>query len=167
MTLAISAGLLVCGAVYLLQRRELLRVILGFVLLGHAVNLILMAAGGSSARLAPFGTFDDTTGVGDPLPQAFVLTAIVIAFSITIFLLALAVTGDDDDDTAAGRRDGGARTDPLRSARRRFGRGRSEGARTEAERADVEPPDAADADADADSADSESTVSADTEEAGR
>jgi len=99
MTLAISAGLLVCGAVYLLQRRELLRVILGFVLLGHAVNLILFAAGGTDGRLFPFGTFTDTDGVADPLPQAFVLTAIVIAFSITIVLLALAVTGRDADDT--------------------------------------------------------------------
>ena len=99
MTLAISAGLLVAGAVYLLLRRELLRVILGFVLLGHAVNLILMASGGAAGRIAPFGTFDDTAGVADPLPQAFVLTAIVIAFSITIFLLSLAVTGEHDDDT--------------------------------------------------------------------
>ncbi|MFP7761360.1 sodium:proton antiporter [Marisediminicola sp. LYQ134] len=99
MTLAITAGVLVCGAVYLLLRRELLRVILGFVLLTHAVNLILFAAGGTANRDAPFGTFDDTAGVADPLPQAFVLTAIVIAFSITIFLLGLAVTGRVDDDT--------------------------------------------------------------------
>lgn len=99
MTLAISAGLLVCGAVYLLLRRELLRVILGFILLGHAVNLILMASGGAAGRTAPFGTFDDTAGVADPLPQAFVLTAIVITFAITIFLLSLATTGEHDDDT--------------------------------------------------------------------
>lgn len=99
MTLAISAALLVTGAVYLLQRRELIRVILGFVLLSHAVNLILMAAGGTSGRTAPFGTFTSTEGVADPLPQAFVLTAIVIAFSITIYLLTLAITGRRDDDT--------------------------------------------------------------------
>lgn len=99
MTLAISAGLLVTGAVYLMQRRELIRVILGFVLLGHAVNLILMAAGGTSGRTAPFGTFETTDGVADPLPQAFVLTAIVIAFSITIYLLTLAIVGERDDDT--------------------------------------------------------------------
>lgn len=99
MTLAISAGLLVTGAVYLMQRRELIRVILGFVLLSHAVNLILMAAGGTSGRTAPFGTFESTEGVADPLPQAFVLTAIVIAFSITIYLLTLAIVGERDDDT--------------------------------------------------------------------
>ncbi len=102
MTIAITAGVLVCGAVYLLQRRELLRAILGFILLGHAANLILFAAGGTDGRLFPFGTFTDTDGVADPLPQAFVLTAIVIAFSITIVMLALAVSGRRDDDT--GRR---------------------------------------------------------------
>ncbi|WP_430593186.1 cation:proton antiporter subunit C [Humidisolicoccus flavus] len=106
MTLAISAGLLVTGAVYLLQRRELLRVILGFVLLGHAVNLILIAAGGTAGRTAPFGTFTDTSGVADPLPQAFVLTAIVISFSITVVMLALAATGATDDDTVAARHKG-------------------------------------------------------------
>jgi multicomponent Na+:H+ antiporter subunit C len=68
------------------------------VLLGHAINLILMAAGGTARRNAPFGTSTDTSSMADPLPQAFALTAIVIAFSITIFMLVLAVTGRKDDD---------------------------------------------------------------------
>lgn len=102
MTVPITAGLLVAGAVYLMMKREMLRVILGFVLLGHASNLILLASGGTDRRDIPFGTPDDPSVVADPLPQAFVLTAIVIAFSITIFMLALAVTGDDDDDTRVG-----------------------------------------------------------------
>lgn len=104
MTLAITVGLLTAGAVYLFTKREMLRVILGFVLLGHAVNLILMAAGGTDRRQEPFGTAEDVSVMADPLPQAFVLTAIVIAFSITIFMLVLAVTGRRDDRTA-GRRD--------------------------------------------------------------
>ncbi|GAA3514279.1 MULTISPECIES: cation:proton antiporter subunit C [Dietzia] len=99
MTLSLSAGLLVAGAVYLFTKRELLRVILGFVLLGHGVNLILMASGGADRRVEPFGSTADPAGLADPLPQAFVLTAIVIAFSITIFLLALAVTAGPDDNT--------------------------------------------------------------------
>ncbi|MDN4481362.1 cation:proton antiporter subunit C [Demequina muriae] len=100
MTLAITAGLLVMGAVYLLLKREMLRIVLGFVLLGHAANLVIMAAGGASRRDAPFGAPDDLSTVADPLPQAFVLTAIVIAFAITILMLVLAVTGrDQDDDT--------------------------------------------------------------------
>ena len=102
MSAAVIAGLLVFGAVYLLMQREMLRVILGFVLLGHAGNVVLMAAGGSARRHEPFGAPEDLSTVADPLPQAFVLTAIVIAFSITIVILVLAVTGrDDDDDTEA------------------------------------------------------------------
>ena len=99
MTVAITAGLLVAGAVYLFLQREMLRVILGFVLLGNAANLVLMAAGGTARRGEPFGTPEDAAEIADPLPQAFVLTAIVIAFSITIFMLVLAVTGGRDDDT--------------------------------------------------------------------
>lgn len=101
MSIAITAGVLAAGAVYLLMAREMLRIILGFILLGHAANLVFMAAGGSSRRTAPFGAPGDLTTIADPLPQAFVLTAIVIAFSITIFMLVLAVTGGSDDDTTA------------------------------------------------------------------
>lgn len=100
MTLAITTALLTAGAVYLFTKREMLRVILGFVLLGHAGNLILFAAGGSERRDAPFHPSTDPAGMADPLPQAFVLTAIVIAFSITVFMLVLAVTGDKSDDNA-------------------------------------------------------------------
>lgn len=100
MILTLTIGILVAGAVYLFLQREMMRVILGFVLLSHAANLVIIAAGGIFRREEPFGAPDDPTSVADPLPQAFVLTAIVIAFSITIFMLALAVTGGDDDDTA-------------------------------------------------------------------
>lgn len=99
MTVAITAGLLVAGAVYLFMQREMLRIILGFVLIGHAANLVLMAAGGTARRGEPFGTPTDPSTVADPLPQAFVLTAIVIAFSITIVMLVLAVTGREEDDS--------------------------------------------------------------------
>lgn len=101
MTLAITVALLTAGAVYLFTKREMLRVILGFVLLGHAGNLILFAAGGTERRNAPFPSTSEASAMADPLPQAFVLTAIVIAFSITVFMLVLAVTGEKDgDDTA-------------------------------------------------------------------
>ncbi|WP_022870855.1 sodium:proton antiporter [Yaniella halotolerans] len=100
MTLALTIGLLTAGAVYLFTKREMLRVILGFVLLGHAANLILFAAGGTDRRSEAFYTSTDPTAMADPLPQAFILTAIVIAFSITIFMLVLSVTGEDSDETA-------------------------------------------------------------------
>ena len=98
MTLAITAGILVTGAVYLILKREMLRVILGFILLGHAANIVIFSAGGSSRRDEPFGIWSSLTTVADPLPQAFVLTAIVISFSITILMLVLSVTGGEDDD---------------------------------------------------------------------
>lgn len=100
MTLALTVGLLIAGAVYLFTKREMLRVILGFVLLGHAGNLVLFASGGTERRNEPFHPAADPAAMADPLPQAFVLTAIVIAFSITIFLLVLAVTGQRSDKTA-------------------------------------------------------------------
>ena len=99
MTLALTAGLLMAGAVYLFLQREMFRIILGFILLSHAVNLILFAAGGTSRRAEPLGGDLDPNVVADPLPQAFVLTAIVIAFSITIVMLMLAVAGRREDDT--------------------------------------------------------------------
>lgn len=97
MTIAISAGLLMAAAVYLFLRRDMLRVTLGFVFLGHTAVLILMSTGGLFRRDEPFGT--GSTTAADPLPQAFVLTAIVISFSITVFMLVLTVTGRKDDKT--------------------------------------------------------------------
>lgn len=98
MILALTIGVLVAGAVYLLLQRDRLRVIIGFILLSHAVNLMLFSAGGIDRRDEPLGTAPDPATTADPLPQAFVLTAIVIAFAITIYLLVLAVTGKDNDD---------------------------------------------------------------------
>lgn len=100
MILALTIGMLVAGAVYLLLQEDRLRVILGFVLLSHAVNLLLFSAGGIIRRGEPLGSGPDPSTTADPLPQAFVLTAIVIAFAITIYLLVLAVTGDPEEDRA-------------------------------------------------------------------
>ncbi|GAB3862043.1 hypothetical protein GCM10029963_67560 [Micromonospora andamanensis] len=72
---------------FLLLRPGLLRVVLGFVLLGHAVNVVLLAAGGLGRRTSALEEVGPDTA--DPLPQAFVLTAIVITFGITVHLLGL------------------------------------------------------------------------------
>ncbi|QOC92194.1 sodium:proton antiporter [Micromonospora craniellae] len=93
MILALTVGALVTAAVYLLLQRDFLRVVLGFVLLSHGVNLLLLSSGGINQRGEPLGQDPDPATTADPLPQAFVLTAIVIAFAITIYLLVLAVTG--------------------------------------------------------------------------
>jgi len=100
MSLALSIGLLAAGGVFLVLQRGMIRIILGFVLLTHAVNLLIIAAGGVARRDAPF-IGGDTSMAADPLPQAFVLTAIVIAFAITVVLATFAVVGRGDDDTEA------------------------------------------------------------------
>jgi multicomponent Na+:H+ antiporter subunit C len=71
------------------------------VLLGHAVNVLLLSAGGLARREAPLGSAPDPAQTADPLPQAFVLTAIVITFGITVHLLGL--FGADDDDQRGDR----------------------------------------------------------------
>lgn len=98
MILALTIGVLTAGAVYLMLDRTFLRVVLGFVLLSHAANLVLFAAGGTDRRAEPLGSSLDPVTVADALPQAFVLTAIVIAFSITVYMLVLAVTGGESED---------------------------------------------------------------------
>ncbi|MBO1753371.1 cation:proton antiporter subunit C [Actinotalea sp. BY-33] len=97
MTLALSIGILVAGGVFMLLQRGMIRIVLGFIMLSHAVNLILMSAGVTSRRDAPLMATADPATAADPLPQAFVLTAIVIAFAITIYMLTLAVARSDDD----------------------------------------------------------------------
>lgn len=99
MALALTVGVLIAGGVFMMLRRGMVRLIIGFALLSHGVNLLIMATGGIDRRGEPLGSSPDPATTADPLPQAFVLTAIVIAFAITMYMLVLAVTGDEDDDT--------------------------------------------------------------------
>lgn len=106
MALALTIGVLVAGGAFLILRRGMMRVVVGFVLLSHGVNLLLVLAGGPGRREPALGKELDPATTADPLPQAFVLTAVVIAFAVTIYMLVLAVIGDGDDDTrfeVAGR----------------------------------------------------------------
>jgi multicomponent Na+:H+ antiporter subunit C len=97
MTAAVAVGILVAGGTYLVLQPELLRVVLGFVLLGHGVNVLIVAAGGMDRRGVPLIGQEDAAVMADPLPQAFVLTAIVITFAITVYLLGLLKAGADDE----------------------------------------------------------------------
>lgn len=104
-TLVAVGGFLVACGVYLLLGQRLTRLVLGMILAGNGVNLLLLADGGPAgapALLEPGVRSADgrVAAVADPLPQAMILTAIVITLSMTAFLLALAyrtwqVTGDD------------------------------------------------------------------------
>ncbi|MGY1714537.1 NADH-quinone oxidoreductase subunit K [Geodermatophilus sp. SYSU D01106] len=99
-TLAVVVGVLFAGGSYLLLQRSLLRVVLGFVLIGHGANLVLLVAGGPAGP-APVVGETAPQEAADPLPQALAITAVVITLGVTALLLALAdrsvtLRGDDD-----------------------------------------------------------------------
>ncbi|WP_166348187.1 sodium:proton antiporter [Phytoactinopolyspora limicola] len=96
MSAAVIVGILMAGGVYLVLQRGLVRVTIGFVLIGHALNSLLVAAGGMGFRAVSFISTSDPAEAADPLPQAFALTAIVITFGITIYLFGLARSGAED-----------------------------------------------------------------------
>lgn len=106
--LLIVAGVLCACGTYLILGRQLSRVVIGIGLLGHGVNIVIVLSGGDGGDPAFAG--GDTAGFADPLPQAFVLTAIVITFGVIAFLLTLAyrswlITADDEvEDDVEDRR---------------------------------------------------------------
>lgn len=90
--LAIVLGVLFGAGVYLMTRRSLVRLAIGLALLGHAANLLVFSAGGlvrGKAPIIPPGGATPGMEQADPLPQALVLTAIVIAFATLGFFLVL------------------------------------------------------------------------------
>ncbi len=102
--LAFLAAMLFATGTYLILQHTLSRIIIGLSLLSHGGNVLLMATGRGLPPL--IGTADEST-LGDPLPQALALTAIVITFGVSALLLALAyrswiLTGKDEveDDVA-------------------------------------------------------------------
>lgn len=87
---ALAIGALVAGGVYLLLRARTFPIILGLSLISYAVNLYLVSMGRLAVGRAAF-TLPGTEGHVDPVPQALVLTAIVIGFAMTAFSITLAV----------------------------------------------------------------------------
>lgn len=85
----IIIGVLTTSAVYLLMSRSLLRIIIGTGLLSHAAHLLILTMGGLKKGQAPV-LVDGVSSYTDPLPQALILTAIVISFGVTAFFLVLA-----------------------------------------------------------------------------
>jgi multicomponent Na+:H+ antiporter subunit C len=128
MSLALVAlvGVLVAVGVYLCLHRSLTRIVLGVGMLGNAVNVLLFATG-SSPGAAPIVGADGRAPErpAEPLPQALVLTAIVIGFALVAFLCALAwrswtldgndIVEDDVEDQRLAREqdDGGAPRTPA------------------------------------------------------
>jgi multicomponent Na+:H+ antiporter subunit C len=94
-----AAAMIGCG-VYLILERSLTRVLVGLVMLGNGVNVLFLISGGPASR-APIVGEQDPPAMSDPLPQALVLTAIVISLGTIAFVLAMAyrswqLTGHDD-----------------------------------------------------------------------
>lgn len=90
--LAITAGVLFAAAIYMILRRSLVKILIGLLLLSYAVNLLLF----NSAELIPArppliaaGSLQPPTVYADPVPQALILTAIVISFGLTAFAVVL------------------------------------------------------------------------------
>ena len=83
-----TVGVLYGVGFTLMLSRSLMRVLIGVVVLGHGTNLLLQIAGGPPAR-APIVGGAPAESFADPLPQALALTAVVITFALTTFLLAL------------------------------------------------------------------------------
>lgn len=84
---AVMVVMFACG-IYLMLDRALTRILLGFLLVGNATNLLIFLMSGSFGA-APLVGGADPSDMSDPLPQAFILTAIVITFGISAFMLAL------------------------------------------------------------------------------
>lgn len=90
--LALLVGIFFASSVFLLLSRSLIRILLGIVILGNAANLLIFTSGRILREVPPIIPFEAMTPPGDianPLPQALILTAIVISFSIFVFLLVL------------------------------------------------------------------------------
>ncbi|MER3396488.1 MAG: Na(+)/H(+) antiporter subunit C [Acidimicrobiia bacterium] len=114
-TVPLVAAYLFGVGTYLILQRTLTRILLGLALMGHGANLFLLLAGGSKGTppilpndAMPLGSV--TSKMSDPLPQAFVLTAIVIGLGTIAFVLALAyrnwtlTASDEVEDDIEDRR---------------------------------------------------------------
>ncbi|MFZ3484987.1 Na+/H+ antiporter subunit C [Sphingomonas sp. 3-13AW] len=107
--LALAIGVLTASGVWLILRPRTFQVILGLSLLSYAVNLFIYAMGRLNVDAPPIvgTTIASATRFDDPLPQALVLTAIVISFAMTALLLVVllasrGITGTDHVDGDEG-----------------------------------------------------------------
>lgn len=87
--LIVVIGVLAASGVYLMLERSLSRIALGVIIMGNAINLFVLVVGGPPGD-PPIVGESNLADMSDPLPQAMVLTAIVITLALTSFLLAMA-----------------------------------------------------------------------------
>ena len=89
LTLLVVMGVLYAVGVYLLLERSLTRVLLGLMLLTNGTNLLILHAGGAAGSAPLYEGSIAAEDYSDPLPQALILTAIVISLAVTAFLLGM------------------------------------------------------------------------------
>jgi len=107
LVLLVVMAVLYASGIYLMLERSMTRVLLGFLLVGNATNLLIIIMAGKPGVAPIYEDGVKTSEMTDPLPQALILTAIVITFAVSAFLLALiyrswalAKEDDLDDDEA-------------------------------------------------------------------
>lgn len=96
---ASAIGVMTAGGVYLLLRLRTFPVILGLALLSYAVNVFLFSSGRLAIDMSPILSKYGTASYTDPLPQALVLTAIVISFGMTAVLVMVSLGAFLEADT--------------------------------------------------------------------
>ncbi len=96
--LSLGIGWLTAAGIYLILRERTFSVVLGLALLSYATNLLIFVCGRVMIAAPPIVNVDDSATT-DPLPQALVLTAIVISFGMTAYLVALALRAKGESGT--------------------------------------------------------------------
>lgn len=86
---ALLVGLLFACAIYLILHTSFVKILFGFVILSNAANLLLISTSGNPSGKYPPIVADGAGPMVDPLPQALILTAIVIGFGVTAYLVVL------------------------------------------------------------------------------
>jgi multicomponent Na+:H+ antiporter subunit C len=125
-TLVLVMGVLFGSGIAIMMERSLTRVLIGFLLVGNGVNLLIYVMSGTPGLAPILNEGVDASEISDPLPQAFILTAIVINLGITAFLLALlyrswwlaqlGARGDMVDDSTEHVEDAEETADLIRSS---------------------------------------------------
>jgi len=126
LTLVVLMAVLFGAGISIMLERSLTRVLIGFLLVGNAVNILIYLMSGAPGLAPILGEGVDPDEISDPLPQAFILTAIVINLGITAFMLALiyrswwlaqlGLKGDEVDDVADDLEDAEEAADLIRSS---------------------------------------------------
>jgi multicomponent Na+:H+ antiporter subunit C len=104
--MAFVVGALFAAAIYMMLRRSIVKLVIGLILLSNAANLLIFTVSGMTRGLPPLigeGQLAPIDGWADPLPQALILTAIVIGFGVLAFAVVLIhrayeVVNEDDLD---------------------------------------------------------------------